>query len=147
MDTATLLGPPPMRHVAFCLGLIALAAAFSATPPAQAQKNEGMGVLGPVRIGGGGPRVDLNKPRRSTGRRAPRRGGCQPANPSGEAAIDRVICANRILLRKDERIALLFEILSKKTELDLQNQADILTRFYRELEEMHDFVHEIYPAG
>lgn len=116
MDTATLLGPPPMRHVAFCLGLIALAAAFSATPPAQAQKNEGMGVLGPVRIGGGGPRVDVNKPRRSTGRRAPRRGGCQPANPSGEAAIDRVICANRILLRKDARVALLFEILSKKTE-------------------------------
>jgi hypothetical protein len=38
-------------------------------------------------------------------------------------------------------------ILSKKTELDLQNQADSLTRFYRELEEMHDFVHEIYPAG
>ena len=38
-------------------------------------------------------------------------------------------------------------ILSKKTELDLQNQADNLTRFYRELEEMHDFVHEIYPAG
>jgi Protein of unknown function (DUF3209) len=37
-------------------------------------------------------------------------------------------------------------ILSKKTELDLQNQADNLTRFYRELEEMHDFVHEIYPA-
>jgi uncharacterized protein YecT (DUF1311 family) len=109
-----LLGPPPMRHVALCLGLIALAAAF--TPPAQAQKNEGMGVLGPVRVGGGGPRVDVNKPRRSTGRRAPRRGGCQPANPSGEAAIDRVICANRILMRKDERVALLFEMLSKKTE-------------------------------
>ena len=32
-------------------------------------------------------------------------------------------------------------------KLDLQNQADNLTRFYRELEEMHDFVHEIYPAG
>ena len=29
----------------------------------------------------------------------------------------------------------------------LRNQADNLTRFYRELEEMHDFVHEIYPAG
>ena len=28
-----------------------------------------------------------------------------------------------------------------------KNQADNLTRFYRELEEMHDFVHEIYPAG
>jgi hypothetical protein len=37
-------------------------------------------------------------------------------------------------------------ILSKKTELELQSQRDNLTRFYRELEEMHDFVHEIYPA-
>ena len=80
-----------MRHLAFCLGLIALAATFAA-PPAQAQKNEGMGVLGPTRIGGGGPRVDVNKPR---ARRAARRPTCQPANPSGEPAIDKAICANR----------------------------------------------------
>ena len=38
-------------------------------------------------------------------------------------------------------------ILSKKTELELQSHSDNLNRFYRELEEMHDFVHEIYPAG
>ena len=37
-------------------------------------------------------------------------------------------------------------ILSKKTELELKSHGDNLTRFYRELEEMHDFVHEIYPA-
>jgi hypothetical protein len=37
-------------------------------------------------------------------------------------------------------------ILCKKTELELKNHGDNLTRFYRELEEMHDFVHEIYPA-
>ena len=37
-------------------------------------------------------------------------------------------------------------ILSKKTELELKNHSDNFMRFYRELEEMHDFVHEIYPA-
>ncbi len=37
-------------------------------------------------------------------------------------------------------------ILSKKTELELKGHGDNLGRFYRELEEMHDFVHEIYPA-
>jgi len=38
-------------------------------------------------------------------------------------------------------------ILSKKTELELKGHSDNLHRFYRELEEMHDFVHEIYPAA
>jgi hypothetical protein len=37
-------------------------------------------------------------------------------------------------------------ILTKKIELDLANQIDNLTRFFTELEQMHDFVHEIYPA-
>jgi Protein of unknown function (DUF3209) len=37
-------------------------------------------------------------------------------------------------------------ILTKKTELELRNHAENLTRFYRELDVMHDFVHEIYPA-
>jgi hypothetical protein len=37
-------------------------------------------------------------------------------------------------------------VLTKKVELDLLAQIDHLSRFYRELEEMHDFVHEIYPA-
>ncbi|HZS41335.1 MAG TPA: DUF3209 family protein [Polyangia bacterium] len=37
-------------------------------------------------------------------------------------------------------------LLTKKVELDLRNHTDSLQRFYRDLEEMHDFVHEIYPA-
>jgi hypothetical protein len=37
-------------------------------------------------------------------------------------------------------------ILTRKVELELQAQVSELNRFYRELEEMHDFVHEIYPA-
>jgi hypothetical protein len=110
------LGPTPMRHVAICLAMIIAAAAICAAPPAQAQKNEGMGVLGPTRLGGGGPRVDVNKPPRRGVRRAPRRDTCRPANPSGEPAIDRAVCANRTLLRKDARIALLFEALQGKTE-------------------------------
>jgi hypothetical protein len=38
-------------------------------------------------------------------------------------------------------------VLTKKVELDLAGHLDTLTRFYRELDEMHDFVHEIYPAA
>ena len=38
-------------------------------------------------------------------------------------------------------------VLTKKVELDLAGHLDALTRFYRELDEMHDFVHEIYPAA
>jgi hypothetical protein len=38
-------------------------------------------------------------------------------------------------------------VLTRKVELDLGNQIEALTRFYRDLDEMHDFVHEIYPAG
>lgn len=37
-------------------------------------------------------------------------------------------------------------ILTKKIELDLANQIDDLTRLFNDLEQMHDFVHEIYPA-
>lgn len=37
-------------------------------------------------------------------------------------------------------------ILTKKVELDLANQTEMMTRLYRDLEELHDFVHEIYPA-
>ena len=37
-------------------------------------------------------------------------------------------------------------ILTKKVELDLRNQIGALTQLYRDLEEMHDFTHEIYPA-
>lgn len=36
-------------------------------------------------------------------------------------------------------------VLTKKVELDLRNQIDGLTRFYRDLDEIHDFVHEVYP--
>jgi hypothetical protein len=37
-------------------------------------------------------------------------------------------------------------VLTKKVELDLQHQVEALTQLYRDLEQMHDFVHEIYPA-
>jgi hypothetical protein len=37
-------------------------------------------------------------------------------------------------------------ILTKKVELDLANQIEMTTRLYRDLEELHDFVHEIYPS-
>jgi hypothetical protein len=37
-------------------------------------------------------------------------------------------------------------ILNKKVELDLQNHVQALKSFYRNLDEMHDLVHEIYPA-
>jgi len=37
-------------------------------------------------------------------------------------------------------------VLTRKVDQDLGNQIDMLMRFYRDLDEMHDFVHEIYPA-
>jgi hypothetical protein len=37
-------------------------------------------------------------------------------------------------------------VLTKKVELDLQHQIESLTHLYRDLDEMHDFVHEIYPG-
>jgi len=37
-------------------------------------------------------------------------------------------------------------VLTKKVELDLQHQIGSVTQLYRDLEAMHDFVHEIYPA-
>lgn len=37
-------------------------------------------------------------------------------------------------------------VLTKKVELDLEHQVQSLTALYRDLEHMHDFVHEIYPA-
>lgn len=38
-------------------------------------------------------------------------------------------------------------VLTKKVELDLDNQIEGLTRLFRNLEDMHDFVHELYPRG
>jgi Protein of unknown function (DUF3209) len=37
-------------------------------------------------------------------------------------------------------------VTTKKVELDLNNQLESLTRFYRDLDQIHDFIHEIYPA-
>jgi hypothetical protein len=37
-------------------------------------------------------------------------------------------------------------VLTKKVDLDLAHQIEGLTHLYRDLDEMHDFVHEIYPA-
>jgi hypothetical protein len=38
-------------------------------------------------------------------------------------------------------------VLTKKVELELAAQVDGLRRISRELEEMHDLVHELYPLG
>jgi hypothetical protein len=37
-------------------------------------------------------------------------------------------------------------VLTRKVELDLAHQIEGLNHLYRDLEAMHDFVHEIYPA-
>lgn len=37
-------------------------------------------------------------------------------------------------------------VLTKKVELELNHQLEALDHLYRDLEEMHDFVHEVYPA-
>ena len=37
-------------------------------------------------------------------------------------------------------------VLTKKVELDLRNQQEALNRFFRDLDEMHDLVHELFPA-
>ena len=36
-------------------------------------------------------------------------------------------------------------VLTKNVELELRRQVDGLTRMWRDLEEMHDFTHELYP--
>ena len=36
-------------------------------------------------------------------------------------------------------------VLTRKAELDLDNQIDALTRLFRDLERMHDLVHELHP--
>jgi uncharacterized protein DUF3209 len=37
-------------------------------------------------------------------------------------------------------------VTTKKVELDLSNQIESLKRFYNDLDQIHDFIHEIYPA-
>jgi len=37
-------------------------------------------------------------------------------------------------------------VTTKKVELDLRRQVELLAAFSLDLEEMHDFIHEIYPA-
>jgi len=37
-------------------------------------------------------------------------------------------------------------VLTKKVELELAHHVEALAHLYRDLEEMHDFVHEMYPA-
>lgn len=48
----------------------------------------------------------------------------------------------------DERLPYLRSllILTKKVELELAGQRESMARFYRDLEELHDYVHEIYPG-
>lgn len=38
-------------------------------------------------------------------------------------------------------------VMTKKVELDLRNQMETTKKLYEDLEEMHDFMHEIYPAN
>lgn len=37
-------------------------------------------------------------------------------------------------------------VLARKVELELRHQIDGLTHLFRDLESMHDFVHELYPS-
>jgi hypothetical protein len=37
-------------------------------------------------------------------------------------------------------------ILTKKVELELAGHAEALARMYRDLDELHDYTHEIYPG-
>jgi hypothetical protein len=37
-------------------------------------------------------------------------------------------------------------VFTKKVELELRGQVEQLHRLSREIEEMHDFIHELYPA-
>jgi hypothetical protein len=37
-------------------------------------------------------------------------------------------------------------VLTRKVELELAGQIESLTRLYRDLDEMHDLVHELHPA-
>lgn len=37
-------------------------------------------------------------------------------------------------------------VTTKKVQLDLANHIDSLTKFYRDLDQIHDFIHKIYPA-
>jgi hypothetical protein len=37
-------------------------------------------------------------------------------------------------------------VTTKKVELELRGYTETMKSFYRDLEEMHDFIHEIYPA-
>lgn len=38
-------------------------------------------------------------------------------------------------------------VLTKKVEMDLHHTIENMENLYRDLDEMHDFVHEIYPGG
>jgi hypothetical protein len=37
-------------------------------------------------------------------------------------------------------------VLNRKVELDLRHRIDSLTHLFRDLDAMHDFVHELYPS-
>lgn len=38
-------------------------------------------------------------------------------------------------------------VTTKKVELDLRNHIECLKTFYKDLEEVHDFIHEVYPEN
>lgn len=74
--------------------------------------------------------------------------GLQRAYEAAIAALEERVSAASGAGPADPRLPYLraLVVLTRKIELDLQHQIDSLTHLYRDLEEMHDFVHEVYPA-
>jgi hypothetical protein len=104
-----------MRYLVLWQALLIGAVVAVTAPPALAQKNEGIGLLGP-RATTANPGSRVNRVRRGPPSDTTRRDGCQPANPSDEAKIDKLLCTNRTLRRKDERIARLTGELTRPLE-------------------------------
>lgn len=75
-------------------------------------------------------------------------GNLQVLKASYDAAVSRLEESVAKAKPGDAKLAYLQTLLvmTKKVELDLANQIDALTKFYRDLDQMHDFIHEIYPA-
>lgn len=75
-------------------------------------------------------------------------GNLQVLKQSYDAAVSRLEETLAKAQTGDAKLPYLRTLLvtTKKVELDLTNQIDSLTKFYRDLDQIHDFIHEIYPA-
>jgi hypothetical protein len=83
----------------------------------------------------------------------PLRSMCEAPNflvlkESYDAAVSRLEEKLAKLAPGDSKLGYLQTLLvtTKKVELDLANHIDSLTKFYRDLDQIHDFIHEVYPA-